>query len=62
MKDEERVLAEFRATAAGMGLTPEEAEDAIARARQVAADSGVPLERVLFEESAEQSVHMGREG
>lgn len=62
MKDEDQVLAEFRTRADELGLATDEVEDAIARAREVASSNGLPLEQVLFEETAEESLHMGREG
>jgi phosphosulfolactate synthase (CoM biosynthesis protein A) len=61
-RGEDEVIAEFRATSEEMGLTPDEIDEAIAKARASAAESGLPLERALFEASGELSVQMGREG
>ncbi len=62
MTDEQQALTQFRTTSMEMGLSADEVEDAIARASQVAVESGLPLGQVLAEETAERSVHMGREG
>lgn len=55
-------IARFRARSESIGMDADEIDAAVARARDAAAAGGLSLAEALVEESAEQSVHMGREG